>query len=939
MKKFKKQAIKHAKKAWKKLRPKPHMSRFQKIWRRVAQAAVVGALSLFGLGFLYFVYLLIILPNPGSLRDLNLTESTLIFDREENLLYAIHGDENRKSLESLDEISPWLIDATMAIEDDQFYDHFGVDVPGLVKAVLSEVGVGSARGGSTITQQFARRALLDDFSRTYSRKAKEIVLAMMVELKFNKDEIMLMYLNAISYGGNAYGVQLAAERYFGKDASELTLAESAILAGIPQRPTHYWPYGSYRHTSLNIELTEETLGEREITGESDLDSDEFTRGLLGQTYTMPDESTFYLKGRSDLVLDRMIELGMISEEEYDEALEELASMEFEENTGNIKAPHFVLWVKQLLEEKYGTAVIQEGGLKVYTTLDPEFQEAAETAIDTYWESNWTNYNAKNAAMVSIHPQTGQILAMVGSADYFDLEGEIDGQVNMITSNRQLGSTMKPFVYAMAFLNQFSPSTVVYDVSTHFGGGYRPGNYDGTFLGPVSMRYALAQSRNIPAVKAYFMAGSEDALVPFLRELGLGSIKEDWGYGSTLALGTAEVTPLEVAEAYTVLANGGKQIDPTPILKIENADGEVLEMWEEKNLVAEQVLDPEITFLVNDILSDPAVNLGPSVRVESLDNAAKTGTSSKPTESGGERPGNTWLAAYTPNLVTITWAGNADGEAMNYNASGYNTAAPIWKAYQTSILDRMEPTTWDRPEGIKEVAVSKASGKLPNENTPSDMITTEVFASFAVPTEVDDSFRRVKVETVTDRLATPYSPEDKVEEKTFRVHRSPLADRYPNWQSAIDSWAAGEADDEESTYEFAPTEYAEDIHNEFTSGNLPEIVITEPLSLAALDPEDRVHEVVVDLISIGNGMGIVEFFVDDTLHYTSEESPFEGKIRIPVTAGTGSILEIKAKATDQYGYSQSSTIQVRIGEGGEEPEEEEEETEETEEEESDDSGDE
>jgi hypothetical protein len=344
------------------------------------------------------------------------------------------------------------------------------------------------------------------------------------------------------------------------------------------------------------------------------------------------------------------------------------------------------------------------------------------------------------------------------------------------------------------------------------------------------------------------------------------------------------------------------------------------MWEEAEIERTQVLDPQVAFLINDILSDESVGLGPNVRVDAIDNASKTGTSNKKMDNGNILPSNTWLAAYTPSLVTISWAGNADGSVMNSNATGYSTAAPIWKTYMSNVLDRLEPTEWPRPEEIKEYAVSKASGKLASDDTPSDMITTEVFASFAIPTEVDDSYQVVEVESVTDRLATEYSPEEFVEEKVYRLHVSPLADEWPSWQQDIIDWVNSL---EEGEYETPPTEYADDIHNAVTAANAPSLTITSPLSLSAIDASDP-PEIEVELLSAGNGLDEVVFLVNDKITFRSSEAPYTGSIRIPTTASEGTILEITAKVYDEYGYSGESSIQLRIGDPDEIPEEEEEE---------------
>ncbi len=895
MKQVKDWTVKHIRKGWVHLQPKPEMKKWSRTWRYGALAGLGLTAAGCAISFLYFLVLLLTFdPLAGIPRD-----STLIYDRTgENLLYTIHGEENRKTVDSLESVSPTLVDATLAIEDDQFYHHFGVDIPGLIKAVFAQLGIGAPRGGSTITQQFVRNGYLS-LEKSYIRKYREIMMSFVLELKFSKDEILLMYLNEIPYGNNAYGIELASERYFGKKAEELTLAESAVLAGIPNAPTYYSPYGTHKYTTLNFELTEESLAGRTIAGEADLEDSEFDRGLIGQTFALPDGSTFYIKGRSDIVLDQMVKLGMITGEEETLALAEVQTMEFTEYKDTIIAAHFVMWVKQQLEDKYGKEFVEQGGLRVYTTLDLDFQKAAEESIAEKIESNKTNYNANNAAMVSIQPQTGQILSMVGSADFFDTD--IDGQVNMITSYRAPGSAFKPFVYALAFLNQYTPATVLYDVSTTWG-TWTPKDFDGLFMGPMTIRQALGQSRNIPAVKGYFLAGQSEKIIPFAEKFGMESISEQDAaavFGGSLALGAANVTPLEFAEAYTVFANGGYKVEPVSILKIETADGTPLEVWDESKVEKVDVLDPEVAYLINDILSDPSVNIGGNVYMSAIDNAAKTGTS---TDDKTGYANNGWIAAYTPSLVTIGWTGNTDGSPMNSAGEAYYTIAPIWKNYMNKVISRLEPTTWTKPAGIQEVAVSRACGTLPSELTPSDMIYTEVFTSFAVPTKTDDCYRKVNVENISGRLATEYSPPDTVEEKVFRVYK----EEWDNWQSFIDAWVMGKED-----MELPPIEYADDIHNAETAANAPLLTITSPSSLSTIDGSERLHDVEVDLTSTGNGLKEVQYIVNGVLQYHSDTFPYSGVIRVPTSAQDGDIIEVVAKAIDQYGYSGTSTIQLKV----------------------------
>lgn len=887
-------SVRSVKKGWSKLHTKPEMTRFQKIWRRMAKLAI-GAFGVFcALSFVYFLWLVLTFdPTGGVPRD-----STLIMDREGNLLYTIHGEENRKTVDTLDEISPQLVDATLAIEDHRFYQDIGVDIPGLIKAFFSQFGIGAQRGGSTITQQFVRNQYLS-LEKSYTRKYREIMMSLVLELKFSKDQILLMYLNEIPYGNNAYGIELASERYFGKKASEIDLAESAVLASIPNAPTWYSPYGEHKFTTLTFELNAETMGDREITGEQDLAYEEFNRGLIGQTFTMPDGSTFYLKGRSDLVLDQMLEYGMITQTEETAALAEIQTMEFTDYKDTIEAAHFVMWVKQQLEDKYGKEVVEQGGLRVYTTLDPDYQKAAEEAVADKIEGIKKAYDANNAALVSVQPQTGQILAMVGSAGYFDEESQ--GQVNMITSRRQPGSAFKPFVYALAFLNQYTPATVIYDVSTHFGPD-TPKNYEGGFKGPMSMREALGGSRNIPAAKTYFLAGQQENIIPFVQKLGLESVPDDGDFGYTLALGTAEVTPLEMAEAYGVFANNGTRVGLSSILKVETSDGTVLEQWDENKVEKTQVLDPQVAYLINDILSDPSVNIGGGVYMDAIDNAAKTGT---PTDSATGYANDGWIAAYTPTLVTIGWSGNTDGSSMNSSAEAYYTIAPIWKDFMTKILDKLQPTEWVRPAGIKDVAVSKASGKLPGASTPSDQIHTEIFADFAVPTEIDDAFQTIKIETITNRLANEYSPPDAVEEKVFRIYK----EDWSNWQSDIDAWVI------EQAFDLPPTEYADDIHNADTAANPPALVITSPSSLSGVSKDEKIVDIQVEITDSGNGLKEVVYTVNNGLSYHSTSYPYDGKIRILPSMKAGDILEVEAKAIDQYGYSGTSTIELRVEDSG------------------------
>lgn len=887
---------------WYKIRPHPMLP----LWRRCLQWAAIG-LGIGLISLVIFIFLIVVIFSPNlppldRIEDLLQAESTLILDREGNILYAIHGEENREIV-AVKDISPYLIDATIAIEDDEFYDHFGFDMPCLGKAVLHEIfGLGIRRGCSTITQQLVKNLFLTP-EQTYTRKIQELILAVRLETKFSKDDILELYLNEIPYGNNAYGAQLAAERYFGKSANELTLTESAILASLPKAPTRYSPYGENSHSYLLAEFTSEDLESRTIESIYDLNEEEVMRGLIGSNVTLANGATLYLPGRTDLVLDAMTEKGMITSAQAEAAKQESWTLTFKEYRESIQAPHFVLYVKQLLEDEYGKEVVEQGGLKVYTTLDPKLQELAEITIEKYRERNLTNYGANNASLVSIHPQTGQILAMVGSADYWN--EEIDGNVNIALRPRQPGSSFKPFIYALTFLNGYAPATVVYDVRTQFGPGDYPQNYDGTYWGPTTIRKALGQSRNIPAIKAYFLAGKEEAIVPFLEKFGidLADLAADdpgYGYGWPLALGSGEVTLLEMVEGYSVFANSGIKKEISPILKIENRAGDVLEQWEDEP--GTEVLDPQAAYLITNILSDASISLGPRLQISGQYVATKTGTSNKKNEKGNNVPSNNWAMGYSTKLVTGVWIGNADGSELYYNADGYNTAAPIWNEFMTEALADLTPEEFPRPEGIVSMTVSAVSGLLLSDLIPGDKLQTDLFATFNIPTEIDDRFIQVKVDKTTGYLANEYCPEWAIEEKVFQIHKDWIPE-YTYWQEGIDAWLMDNPD-----FEVAPTE-EDPLHTAETLENAATIVITSPTSYGSVKSSERVTvEISIDA---PHGVDKIEFYLNGVLQYTEVSKPYTGQVRIPIDADEGKVYTITAYIYDQLGYRGESSIEVQV----------------------------
>lgn len=623
--------------------------------------------------------------NDLSLGNIVAAQSTIIYDREGNILYTIHGEENRKEI-PLSEIPKQVIDATIAIEDDQFFEHVGLDFPATIKAVSCYVfykatfqGIESCRGGSTITQQLIKNTFLSS-EKTAIRKVKEFILSLQAERTFSKNEILAMYLNTIPYGNNAYGIEMASRIYFDKPASQLSLVEAAILASLPQAPSRYNPYSNGKDV------------------------------LMGSF----DEEGNYIPGRKDVVLSRMKELGYITESEQKQALAEAAQIKFKRYRENIKHPHLVLYVKELLENKFGKEAVETGGLHVYTTIDPKLQEKAEQIIAERLPTYPEKYGATNASLLSVDLETGHILSMVGSADYFN--EEIDGNVNVVFRNRLPGSSFKPMVFAAGFMKGYSPATVFYDLETDFGNNYIPQNYDGTFNGPVSARTALARSLNIPAVKMAYLAGV-DNVVALAKKMGLTDLIDADQYGTSIGLGTGEATLYQMVTAYSVLAKGGEKISFTPFLRIETSTGEIIESNEDVIPKGKLILDPQIAYSVTHVLSDKEARpAGWNVlTIPDQINAAKTGTSNKRFKDGkgvgNIKPLDNWTLGYTTQVVTGVWVGNNDASPLNYNAAGLTTAAPIWQEFMKAATANEELEPFPQPDGIKWAKVSRRSGLL------------------------------------------------------------------------------------------------------------------------------------------------------------------------------------------------------------------------------------
>ena len=618
--------------------------------KRLIKALGMLFLWLFVIGTIVFLsmflYLQRTLPDPETIANRRVGESTKIYDRTgEVLLYDIHGEEKRTVI-PWDDIPESVKEATLATEDSNFYNHKGLDIRGIVRAFFTNLkNFKISQGGSTITQQLVKKALLGD-ERTITRKIKDLTYSIEIERRFSKDQILWMYLNQIPYGSNIYGVEEASKTFFGKPAVNLTNAEAATLAALIRAPSYYSPYGNH----------------------------------------VPE-----LLARKDFVLKRMADLGFITAEEYAAAKEQ--ELSFKKSAEKIVAPHFVVMVKEYLSSKYGENVAESGGFKVITTLDADLQLLAEETVEKYAKINKEKYKASNAAMVSIDPKNGDLLALVGSADYFDIENE--GNFNVATAQRQPGSSFKPFAYATALQKGYTDFTVLFDLKTEFNYNcspdalqkkdqfgidcYHPQNYDGLYRGPVTLRQALSQSLNLPSVKTLYLAGVADT-IDLAESMGITTLGDRERFGLSLVLGGAEVKLADITSAYGVFAADGMLSPWSFIQKIESSNGAVLE---EKENEPERVLDVQIARMINNILSDnsaraPVFGYSSSLYLPGRDVAAKTGTTQENRDA--------WVIGYSPTLVTGVWTGNNRQESMTQQGAGISAAGPMWHEFMVKALE-------------------------------------------------------------------------------------------------------------------------------------------------------------------------------------------------------------------------------------------------------------
>ncbi|MSU55494.1 MAG: hypothetical protein EXS46_03080 [Candidatus Taylorbacteria bacterium] len=774
--------------------------------KELALIIIILGVFIFG-GFFIWVSTLT-LPDVSSFNTRKVAQSTKIYDRTGTiLLYDLNQGIKRTSIPDSD-ISRNIKNATVAIEDSEFYEHPGIKITSIFRAILADIiGGGYNQGGSTITQQVVKNTLLTS-EKKISRKLKEWILALKLERIISKAEILNVYLNEAPYGGTIYGIEQASETYFDKRASDLTLAEAAYLAALPNAPSYYSPFGKNKDQ---------------------------------------------LEIRKNLVISKMLEKNFISDEEYKQAMAEKVIWRPQESVG-IKAPHFVMYIKKYLEENYGDKLLREGGVKIITTLDYSLQEKAEKLAKSYAIVNKKKYNAENLSVIALDPKTGQILVMVGSRDYFDKE--IDGNFNVALARRQPGSSFKPIVYAEAFNKGYTPDTVVFDLPTEFDTNcnpdgtptitgkeskcYMPVNFDGKYLGPISLKNALAQSRNIPAIKAFYLAGLKNSL-KLAKDMGIESLSNIDRYGLTLVLGGGEVTLLDMAGAYSIFATNGVRNPEQGILRIEDGSGNIAESFSPHPV---RVLPDQTAMMINDILSDdearaPEFGVHSSLYVEGRPVAVKTGTTNDYRDA--------WIIGYTPNFVMGAWAGNNDNSPMEKKIAGF-IVAPFWKTLISDSLKKYPVEYFKKAESVDKSTIKPAlagywqGGQVYFVNRP------------------------------TGELATDYTPKNLREEKVVKqVHSilywvnkndpkglsptNPSDDPQFNlWEYPIRKWVAENGVIEE-TSSAIPTK----IDSTHGPDSAPKVVITNPNPSLPYEKNSRM--VVVPNITSRFPVSKVDYFIN------------------------------------------------------------------------------
>lgn len=819
-------------------------------WKKIFLGAFAAFFLIIGGGLVWAS--LLKLPDISTFEARKIANSSKITDRTgEIVLYDIHQSVRRTEI-PLEQMGMNVQNAVVSIEDTYFYDHKGIRPTSIARAALGVLTTGSFSkgGGSTITQQIIKNTLLNT-DKSITRKIKEWVLAVRLERHFSKEQILQIYLNDAPFGSTIYGVEEAAQAFYSKKAIDLSISESAYLAAMLPAPSYYSPFGNHKDR---------------------------------------------LNNRKNLVLRKMLEYKRITQEEYDTAMHE--EVTFNQAASNsIKAPHFVFSVLDYLQEKYGQDVMESGGYTIKTTLDYDLQLAAEKAVTDHAESNQRNYRASNSAMTALNPKTGQILAMVGSKNYF--AKDIDGAYNVVTAQRQPGSSFKPFVYATAFAKGYTPETILFDVPTEFStncnanstprGGYtekdcyHPSNFDDKFKGPMQLRNALAESRNIPAVKLLYLVGVDES-VKTAHSLGITSLKDPKQLGLSLVLGGGEVSLLEMTSAYGVFANNGVRNPTTPILEVRDKKGDIIEQFEESS---SEVIEKNVALTLTDVMSDPIARtptFGSAITIPNV--AVKTGTTNDNKDA--------WIIGYSSTVVAGVWSGNNDNKSMTGGGSG--VSGPIWKEFMNEALKKYPNEAFEKPipnpeyntlkpvlrgqwMGNQTVEIDTVTGLRATENTPMEARIEKVI------TDVQDILYWVDKKN-------PLGP----------APSNPFSDpQFGLWNPAVQYWWQNNASNYNAVALGDIPEGYETIHSEDT---------TKGVVLSGLPREMSLSETQVLTVTTKDEypLNSVDIYLDNDFLATLPSAPFRYTLTPSELKSTKGTHTIKIVATNSI-YSKATIEQV------------------------------
>jgi len=808
---------------------------------------ILGSVVLVGLLFAWYAK---DLPRPDKVQRVE-GLSTVVLDRNGETIYDIFQGQNRIPVQFAD-IPKALRDATVAVEDKDFYKHKGLSTTGILRAVFQIFVFHNLQGGSTLTQQLVKNVLLTN-ERTLPRKMKEAILSIQIERKYNKDEILQMYLNEAPYGGTAVGVESAAKQYFDKKAKDLTVAECAILAGLPQSPSLYSPFGN--------------------------------------------DAKAYV-ARTQHVLRRMRDDGYITPQQEVDINKQITTMKFASGDSNLKAPHFVSYVKDQLIEKFGQKVVDAGGLKVTTTLDLKLQDTAQTIVKEEIDK-LKKLNVSNGAAVVLNPKTGEILAMVGSKDYMATEsGGFKFNV-AVQALRQPGSSIKPFSYAAALKKGYTASTVLMDVDTKYPSGdtakpeYNPKNYDGKFRGPMQLRYALGNSINTIAVKVSALVGVKEVLRTSY-DMGLTTLEPTdellKRLGLSMTLGGGEVKLLDITSAYGVFATGGLRQEPVSILKVEDAKGKVL--FQHQEVQPRRVISSDVTFIISNMLSDNDARkdtFGEKsyLVIPGKTVAVKTGTTDDKRDN--------WTLGYTPSMVVGVWVGNNDNTPMNPAlASGVTGAAPIWsRIIREALIDKKdEPFT--KPDNVIQMDVDGYLGGTPvTSSTRKEYFIKGTEPNSRSPLYKDFKMSKhegTKLANVVEILKGEFDTKQYI---VFTEQDPVSGDGKNRWQDGINAWVAGQGD----TRFHPPTET-------YSGGDSLAISLKEPGDGQRID--DNAVKVTIKAVS-PDGIAKIEVFVDGAKQKETTSDSFSDTVNI----NNGPYRLIKARATDNKGKTAEAEIHISV----------------------------